>query len=224
MEFIEYPDSELMMMDLANIIAGELGATLRHEDSALFAVPGGTTPGPVFDSLCAADVAWDRVKVMLTDERWVPESSDRSNTRLVRERLLIERAARATFLPLCDPTVEPAACLADLAGAITTVLPISVLLLGMGEDMHIASLLPDGDNLSDAMADDAPLLMTMNSPSQPEMRVTLTRPVLQGAISTHIVITGNEKREALENARRLNDPMLAPVCAVLHDATVHWAE
>ena len=101
MELIEYPDSEMMMMNLANRIAGELENVLFQNDTASLAVPGGTTPGPVFDSLCAAGrIDWGRVNVMLTDERWVPETDARSNTRLLRERLLIDKAAAARFVPL----------------------------------------------------------------------------------------------------------------------------
>ena len=76
-EFKTYPDREMLAMDLANQIAGELRAALSHQDRAALAVPGGTSPGPVFDVLCAADLDWDRVDVLLTDERWVPESSER---------------------------------------------------------------------------------------------------------------------------------------------------
>ena len=65
MNFIEYPDSDMMMIDLANKIAGDLNVALHHEDRACLAVPGGTTPGPLFDDLCAADLPWDRVDVML---------------------------------------------------------------------------------------------------------------------------------------------------------------
>ncbi len=88
------------MIDLANILAGELTAALMNHDTASIAVPGGTTPGPIFDMLCAADLDWSRVHVLLTDERWVPESSPRSNTALMRERLLTDRAAAAHLVPL----------------------------------------------------------------------------------------------------------------------------
>ena len=72
MDLIEYPDSEMMMIDLANRIAGELTTCLFEHDWASFAVPGGTTPGPMFDALSAADLDWRRVHVLLTDERLVP--------------------------------------------------------------------------------------------------------------------------------------------------------
>ena len=87
MKIVEYPDSEMMMIDLADTLASELKNALLVNDFASFAVPGGTTPGPIFDSLCAVDLDWARVHVMLTDERWVPETSDRSNTKLLRQRL-----------------------------------------------------------------------------------------------------------------------------------------
>lgn len=224
MNLIEYPDREMMMIDLANKLAGELNSILTHEDRASLVVPGGTTPGPIFDVLCAADLDWSRVFVMLSDERWVPETSDRSNTKLLKERLLINRAAAATYLPLYANAETPEEKLDDLAAAIEPCLPISVLLLGMGADMHTASLFPGADKLTEAMAHDAPILLPMRAPGAPEPRITFSAPTLAGAIETHIVITGSEKRAALEQARTLNDPIKAPISAVLNGATVHWAE
>ncbi|MGJ8583296.1 MAG: 6-phosphogluconolactonase [Marinosulfonomonas sp.] len=223
MNLIEYPDREMMMMDLANLLAGEIAGVLRHDDTASLVVPGGTTPGPIFDVLCAVDLDWSRVSVMLSDERWVPETSDRSNTRLLKERLLVERAAQANFLPLYAAAETPEEKLEELEQTISTALPISVLLLGMGDDMHTASLFPGADKLAEALAPDAPVLMPMRAPGAPEPRITLTAPVLAGAISKHIVITGPKKRQALERATSLGDTMQAPVAAVLKDATVHWA-
>jgi len=97
MELVTYPDSEMMMIDLADKLAGELENALLTHDNVSFAVPGGTTPGPIFDGICDVHLDWDRVQVMLTDERWVDEASERSNTRLLRQRLLTGRAtARGT--------------------------------------------------------------------------------------------------------------------------------
>jgi 6-phosphogluconolactonase len=224
MNITEYPDREMMMIDLANVLAGDLNTALAGHDTVSFAVPGGTTPGPVFDVLCAANLAWDRVHVMLTDERWVPETSDRSNTRLLRQRLLVNRAAVATFVPLYAEADTPEDRLEELAEGLRPHLPLSVLLLGMGTDMHTASLFPGADRLADALDDNAPPVMAMRGGGAPEPRVTLTAPVLRDAMMTHVVITGADKRAAIERAAILNDPMLAPICAVLRDAKIHWAE
>ena len=56
-----------------------------------------------------------------------------------------------------------------------------------------------------------------------ETRIHLTARVLNGSMSKHLVITGVEKRTALERARAM-DPMEAPVAAILKDTMVHWAE
>lgn len=222
MDLVTYADQEMLAIDLANQIAGELTAALEHEDRVLMAVPGGTTPGPIFDDLCAADLDWSRVDVMLTDERWVPEDHDRSNTRLIRERLLVDRAAAARYIPLYLPGATPEERLADLETNIVPRLPISVLLLGMGADMHTASLFPGADKLAEALDPDAPVLMPMRAPGAPEPRITLTARVLDGALSKHIVIFGEEKKAALEAARKLK-PAEAPVAAVLSETRVHWA-
>jgi 6-phosphogluconolactonase len=222
MNFLDYPDRDMLAIDLANKLAGELNAALEHEDRVLMAVPGGTTPGPIFDDLCAADIDWGRVDVMLTDERWVPEDSERSNTRLLRQRLLVNRAKAARYVPMYLPCKEPEERLAELETNIVPHLPISVLLLGMGADMHTASLFPGADQLKEALAPKAPVLMAMRAPGAPEPRITLTARVLDGALSKHIVIFGDEKRKALEIARHKN-AIDAPVAAVLSGATVHWA-
>ena len=223
MNFIEYADQEMLAIHLANIIAGELTATLEHEERALLVVPGGTTPAPVFDDLCDADLDWSRVDVMLSDERWVPEVHVRSNTRMIRERLLTGRAAKARYLPLFAKADRPEAVLPELESNITPNLPISVLLLGMGDDMHTASLFPGADALEDALKNDAPVLVPMRGGGAPEPRVTLSARVLNGALAKHLIITGQKKRAALARARGL--PVTeAPVAAVLSDMSVHWAE
>src|SRR5210317_1986033 len=56
-----YPDRDMLAIDLANRMAGELAAALMNQDRATLIVPGGSTPGPVFDALCAADIDWERV-------------------------------------------------------------------------------------------------------------------------------------------------------------------
>ena len=221
MDFKEYPDSELMMIDLANQLAGDLENALLTHDRVSFAVPGGTTPGPVFDTLSAVDLGWDRIDVMLTDERWVPETSDRSNTRLLRERLLVDKAASATLIPLYADAPTPEDKLPSLAAALDPLLPISVILLGMGADMHTASIFPEADQL-DAALNGSDNLVAMRAHGAPEPRITLSAKVLKGAMCRHIVIIGDEKRAALDKARHLK-PHEAPVAAVLSGSTVHWA-
>ena len=217
-----YPDRAALMAGLASVMVKELASALRNGPATL-SVPGGTTPGPVFDALSVADLDWARVFVLLNDERWVGEDSPRSNTRLLRERLLQRKAAAATLLPLYAPAPQPEDKLDELAQGIAPHLPVTVLLLGMGNDMHTASLFPGADHLLQALSPDAPVLMALRADAAGEPRITLSARVLQAAHHIHILITGPEKRQALDRAQTL-PPELAPIRTVLDQATVHWAE
>ena len=217
-----YSDRAALMAGLASVMVKELASALRNGPATL-SVPGGTTPGPVFDALSVADLDWARVFVLLNDERWVGEDSPRSNTRLLRARLLQRKAAAATLLPLYAPAPQPEDRLEQLAQTIAPHLPISVLLLGMGNDMHTASLFPGADHLHQALSPDAPVLMALRADAAGEPRITLSARVLQAAHHIHILITGPEKRQALDRAQTL-PPELAPIRTVLDQATVHWAE
>ena len=217
-----YPTREALMAGVAGVIADQLRAGLGARRATL-SVPGGTTPGPVFDQLAQTDLDWARVSVLLNDERWVGEDSPRSNTRLLRERLLTGHAAKARLLPLYAPLFEPEEAMDLLGQGIAPHLPITVLLLGMGEDMHTASLFPGADRLTEAMAPDAPILMALRAEGAGEPRITLTARVLRAAQNIHVLITGSAKRAALERALQLTEAE-APITVVLDRATVHWAE
>ncbi|MFD2739285.1 6-phosphogluconolactonase [Sulfitobacter aestuarii] len=221
MNIIEYADRELLAMGLANVLAGSLKNALLGNDFVSFAVPGGTTPGPIFDMLSATELDWDRVHVLLSDERWVPESDEQSNARLVRAHLLTGPAGAARFIPYYREGMSPAEGCAAVNPTLDDELPLSLLLLGMGGDMHTASLFPGAKGLDAALASDAPTLCPIE-PDGEVSRVTLSAPALRDAMEKHLVIYGDDKRAALEKAGDLS-PEEAPIAAVWDDLEVHWA-
>ncbi|WP_054001294.1 6-phosphogluconolactonase [Shimia sp. SK013] len=223
MNFIPYPDVDMMMMDVANVLADDLAEALHTKDRVTLAVPGGTTPGPIFDALSAVDLPWERVNVMLTDERWVPEDHERSNTALVKARLITNRAVGARFLPFYAPSKQPEDVLSDVEAALFAAMPVDVALLGMGADMHTASLFPDSDGLVAALANDAPILVPVRKPDLPDVRVSLSARVLNSAMRKHLVIKGDDKKAALKAAGDLSVEK-APIKAVLSGADVHWSK
>jgi 6-phosphogluconolactonase len=222
MEFITYPDQDLQALALARQVGSDLRAALTRRERAVLAVPGGTTPGPLYDLLGGQDLDWSRVTILPTDERWVPEGDARLNARLIRGRLMTDAAARAAFLPLHGTGDRPEDAVPTLTAALAEVLPIDVLVLGMGADGHVASLFPGADRLAEGLAPDAPPLLPIRAPAAPEPRVTLTLPVLRAAFAVHLLITGADKRAVVEGARGA-DPMDLPVAAIIDLATVHWA-
>lgn len=223
MRLVEYPDRAALYRALADQIAAGLAEAVKLRGAASLSVPGGTTPGPVFDLLAQMDLAWEKIAIVLNDERWVPEDSPRSNTALLRARLLQGPAAKARLVPLYAPAARPEDRLAELAEGLRPHLPLDVLLLGMGADMHTASLFPGADRLAEALAADAPLLLPLRAEAAGEPRITLTAPVLRAARQVHLLLTGSEKRAALQRALGLS-ALEAPVRMVLDQASVHWAE
>lgn len=223
MKLNEYPDRDALMQAVAQAIASDLERALAAKATVTLAVPGGTTPGPVFDVLSDADLDWGRVHVLLSDERWVPEDNAQSNAALIRARLLTGRAAAAGFTPYFTAEHDIDTAAAALSDMLSPRLPIDVLLLGMGADMHTASLFPGAGGVTAAMANDAPMLLPITVKGQEAQRITLTGPALRGAGAVHLLITGQDKRAALTLAQTL-PAELAPVQTVLSNSIIHWSD
>lgn len=218
---------------LADALAERVAACLREaiaaRGRALLAVSGGSTPKHFFARLSHAALDWSRVQVTLVDERWVPESSDRSNARLVKSQLLQHAAAAATFVPLHQQAATPEDGLAALDAELDALaLPFDVVVLGMGEDGHTASFFPGGDRLAEALdpAGTARVL-PMRAAGAGEPRITFTLPVLLDARALFLHVEGEAKRRVLADAQLgLGAGRDYPVRAVLEHArvpvSVYW--
>lgn len=218
---LDYPDFETLMMGLAKIVAKQLGQALSDKGQATLAVPGGTTPAPFLERLSLMEMDWKNVTVLMTDERLQPADPFRSNYRMVDHYLSQNASAKAQILPMATVDQTPDEALKAATVLYKPHLPIDVLVVGMGADMHTASLFPDAHELSAALSADAPPLMVINSASQPEQRLTLTAPVLSAAKNSHLLITGPEKLAAFIKAEEGDGPVAeAPIRCVLQGANM----
>jgi 6-phosphogluconolactonase len=191
-------------------IAAHLREALRTRGRAGLVGTGGRSPAPVYDRLSGvADFDWARVIVTLSDERCVPDDAPESNARLTREHLLTGQAAKAHFLPLWPKPDER---------ALEALIPFDAVMLGMGEDGHIASLLPGDPDLARRL-DPAgePLLVDVPAGlgNPPLPRVSLTLKALAGARAIFLLVAGGAKREVLERATSGED---LPVRALLRES------
>ena len=212
---VEAADRDALARLLAGEVAALLESAIRDTVRATLAVPGGTTPAAFLSALGGHALDWGAVAVTLTDERCVPADHPRSNRRLLDETLFAGPARAARFVALDD------------GQALSALLPLDACVLGMGEDLHTASLFPGADRLDEALSADcsAPALR-LRAPCAPEERITLTAPVLTGAGRCFVLIHGAEKRAALDRAQAAVGTTDAPVRLVLdgpNPATVCWA-
>lgn len=226
-DIVEFPDRETLTEALAARLADDLRGVIAAKGRAVFCVSGGSSPPPVFRALSGMALDWGRVTVVLNDERWVPADHDRSNARMVHETLLQGPAAAADFVPLYHPVPTPEEGMPAVTAAVQAhALPLDVLLLGMGEDAHTASLFPGADRLAEALDPTctAPVL-AMRAPGAGEPRITLTLPALLTASTTHLLITGAKKRAVLAMAMEDGPEADAPIRAILRRAApiIHYA-
>jgi 6-phosphogluconolactonase len=209
------------------VVALRLGIALRARAS--MAVAGGRTPVPLFRALSDAELDWAQVAITLTDERWVSAEHPGSNAALVRAELLAGRAGAAKFLPLYDGSSSAAGAVAPVWESLKPLSrPIDVVLLGMGEDGHFASLFPGEPNLPAALdAAAAPACVAMRAPVEPRERISLNLAALLQARRVFLLVTGAAKRELLLAAAHRERGAQWPVAALLaqrHPAPeVYWA-
>jgi len=193
----------------AEHVATAIDLALDQRDRAQIALSGGSTPARAYEQLGHEHLPWDRVDVVLGDERWVAADDPSSNALMLRNTLLKEGqpGRRACFHPV--PTVDLASpeasadAFADLVSQICSGHPpvFDLMLLGLGDDGHTASLFPGTE--APAVRD----RWTTIGRGKGLDRITLTAPVLSAARQVVFLVSGEGKREALA---RLLDPAESP--------------
>jgi 6-phosphogluconolactonase len=211
---------------LAEQVAAALRNAVQARGAASLLVPGGRTPVPFFRELRRHDIPWRQILVSLTDERWVPADHADSNARLVRDELLADAAAVATFIPLHNPASTASQGAAECwRGLALLPRPFDVVVLGMGDDGHFASLFPHSPGLAAALdLKVAAGCLAMRAPAAPVDRISLNLAALANARQLYLFITGEKKLAQIASAG-MGDPL--PINALLAlrepEPVVCWA-
>ena len=183
---------------LARAVAADLDYAVEHNGRAVLAVSGGRSPIAFFGHLAGQDLPWSRITVTLVDERLVPADHADSNARLVREHLLVNKAADARFLPLATHADDEAQSLDEACRAFTWP---TVAVLGMGDDGHTASLFPAAAELAAGLDLSNPrAIIGVTPPAAPHRRLSMTRAALLKSDKLYLSIQGEAKRAVFEQA------------------------
>lgn len=200
---------------LAESVAEDLRAAVRARGQASLVVAGGTTPELFLEALGRQLVPWSQVTVTLTDERWVAAGDALSNEGLVRRKLLQGDAEEARLVPLKTSAASAEAGLGEVEARLEAIArPFDVVVLGMGEDGHIASLFPHDPALAPAAGKEKRLAMAVSRPGGPD-RVSLSLPALLDSRRIILLFTGEKKWHTYRLALGRGPLAELPVRAIL---------
>lgn len=216
-----FEDAEQTAQALARQVAQQLRLALAARGLATLVVSGGRTPVRFLELVARTDLDWSKVTITLADDRWVADDHPDSNADLVRRHLLNGLASKARFVPLVNAVVSPEQHLPTaerhLAGLTR---PFDVVVLGMGEDGHTASLFPAAAGTDAAMDLRSPQQLALITPGQAaHRRITMTLRTLLDARSVALLIQGESKRAVVEVAS-IGLAQDYPIAAILQQHTV----
>jgi 6-phosphogluconolactonase len=212
---------EALTAAVSRRIVQQLQGALSAGRDASMVVSGGRTPVALFQLLATVPLDWSRVWITLADERWVAPDSEHSNEALVRTHLLQHQARSAHFIGLKNaaPTASEGAA-RSWAALSALPRPFDVVVLGLGEDGHFASLFPGSPGLEEALdAAQPPGCTGMTAPVPPQQRISLNFAALLDARLLLLPISGERKWQVYQQAQEPGATTTLPVRALLRQRT-----
>lgn len=229
MELVEFENTSALDIELSAKVAKLLIADIADTGSASLVVSGGRTPMGFFHLLSQQILDWSKVSITLADERWVDADHADSNEKLVRANLLINEAHQATFIGLKNSAGDAIVGESETEQALAAVGKFTVLILGMGDDGHTASLFPGADALALGLdMDSGRTCIGVTPTAAPHQRISMTLPRLLDSQQIIIHISGAGKQQVLEQAQAGDDVEALPIRAILNQQqaplAIYWAK
>lgn len=197
-QLLVYRDAEAAVDAMAHAIIGTLAGAVARRGEARLALSGGSTPKALHRRLLAPEfvtaLPWAKVDVFFGDERCVPPADPHSNFRMACETLLEHLPVPPRRVLAVDGTLPSDEAAARYGEAVTT-LPLDLVLLGLGDDGHTASLFPGGTGF----APSDPVAVAALAPGHPRHRVSLSLATLMRARTLLFLVLGRSKGDALRS-------------------------
>jgi 6-phosphogluconolactonase len=196
------PDKTALIQRALQLILEKLHTAIAERGLFTIALSGGGTPKPLYEAIAAQDLPWDKIHVFWGDERYVPPNHPDSNEGMARQAWLDQVPIPAANIhPMPTDEADPAVAAQKHEQQIQKFFSVKsgeipqldVILLGIGDDAHTASLFPHTAALQ--VCDH--LVTVGNKDGQP--RITFTVPLINQARCVMFVVAGASKQSALSH-------------------------
>lgn len=208
---------------LAASVAERLSEALAVRSKAGLVVSGGRTPADFLTALSEHQLNWSAVSVLPTDDRWVGSNHADSNEAMIRRHLLRNAAAATALHGLVDASLSPEPEGERHANAVLKNIPtpFDIVVLGMGDDGHTASLFPQAPQLAAALdMHSGHGCMILDPVTAPHRRISLTLPALLQSRQINILIRGDNKLNVYRRALSSGSTLELPISFILHQKQV----
>ena len=218
--------AESLDIDLSLRIGQLLTQSITENGSASIAVSGGRSPIGLFEELSKINLDWSKVELTLVDERWVDAKNEDSNELLVRKHLIKNKATQIKFFPIKNSAKSVKEGQVLYEKILQKVkLPFDIIVLGMGDDGHTASLFPCCKELAQAMDPDNQQKCIVTKPKNaPYERISLTFSTISKAKNLILHIRGSSKLYTIKLAMTLKDAKKMPIYAFTEQPlSIYWS-
>lgn len=224
--FIEVlPDKAFLIARTQEIVIDKIKAAIDRSDRASIALAGGGTPKPLYESLATQDLPWDKIHIFWSDERYVPADHSDSNQLMARQAWLDKVTIpphNVHGMPTNGNSPEEDAAtsereIKEFFGISTGFPSFDLILLGMGDDGHTASLFPNTPILSETEK----AIAVGEKSGQP--RLSFTAPLINQANCVLFLVAGANKTDALEHIlNEEGDDMKYPARLIQPQGELWW--
>lgn len=198
-EFRLFKDTEAVAQAAADYIAGQINTCVDNKGVCHVVLPGGSTPARCLELLAEKTLSWQQIHWYPSDERCYPVGHSDRNDSMIQNRLFSSHVdILADYfhpIPAELGAEEGAVAYAEL---LDTVSMLDIVILGMGEDGHTASLFPGNAALHDTRS----AVPVFNAPKPPADRISIGLNRLKGASECIMLATGENKKLAVRAVKQ----------------------
>lgn len=214
----EKSDAEKLSIQLGMFVCEKLNEGVKYNNQASLVVSGGSTPKFLFQFLSKQDIPWSKITITLADERCITANDPANNGKMIRDTLLQGYASSANFLSLYDEPRSDSEAVDIAASKLSAInLPYDVVILGMGDDGHTASIFPHASNVEEALnISNTKICMLVDPVTTAPVRITQTRSQLLNTNNLILHFFSDNKRLLFNKVLDMNASYEFPISYFIH--------